>query len=38
MKNIQLKEVGYQGFLMGENFMKTEDPAKTLNTFIEAIA
>ena len=34
----QLKEVGYQGFLMGENFMKTENPAKTLKAFIEAIA
>ncbi|MCD8541008.1 MAG: indole-3-glycerol phosphate synthase TrpC [Leadbetterella sp.] len=29
----QLKAVGYRGFLMGENFMKTEDPAGALRAF-----
>ncbi|MCX6182385.1 MAG: indole-3-glycerol phosphate synthase TrpC [Bacteroidetes bacterium] len=32
-----LKEVGYQGFLIGENFMKEEDPGKACKNFIEAI-
>lgn len=30
----QLRKVGYKGFLMGENFMKEEDPAEALNNFI----
>ncbi len=33
----QLREVGYQGFLMGENFMKTDNPAKALQEFIESL-
>ncbi len=34
---IELKEHGYRGFLMGENFMKTENPAETLKSFLEKI-
>lgn len=30
----RLKEVGYEGFLMGEHFMKTPDPAATLKEFV----
>ena len=30
-----LKQFGYKGFLIGENFMKTEDPAKSAIEFIE---
>jgi indole-3-glycerol phosphate synthase len=30
----QLKSVGYQGFLIGETFMKTENPGKSLGGFI----
>ena len=33
----QLRKVGYKGFLMGENFMKTEDPAKALNEFVNLL-
>jgi indole-3-glycerol phosphate synthase len=33
----QLRDVGYQGFLMGENFMKTPRPAEALKDFIAAI-
>jgi len=33
----QLKEVGYQGFLIGENFMKTENPGGALGRFIAEI-
>lgn len=29
-----LREVGYDGFLMGECFMKTQDPGEALNNFI----
>ncbi|MBO6005415.1 MAG: indole-3-glycerol phosphate synthase TrpC [Paludibacteraceae bacterium] len=32
-----LREIGYRGFLMGENFMKTQDPAAALKSFIDAI-
>ncbi len=35
---IDLREVGYKGFLMGENFMKTENPGKALDEFIEQLA
>lgn len=33
-----LMHVGYQGFLMGENFMKTDDPGKALGDFIRQLA
>lgn len=32
-----LKVSGYQGFLMGENFMKELNPAESLRTFIERL-
>ena len=32
-----LREAGYRGFLMGENFMKEPDPGAALATFIQAI-
>lgn len=32
-----LKEHGFQGFLIGENFMKTENPAKACKDFIAQI-
>ena len=35
---IELREYGYKGFLMGENFMKTEKPALALKEFIELIS
>ena len=31
----ELRKVGYKGFLMGENFMKEENPAEALANFIE---
>lgn len=34
---IELRQAGYQGFLMGENFMKTNDPGKALDNFIEQL-
>jgi indole-3-glycerol phosphate synthase len=34
---VKLKKVGYQGFLIGEYFMKTADPAKTCREFIKRI-
>ncbi len=33
----QLKSVGYQGFLIGENFMKTPNPGEALQQFIAQI-
>ena len=33
----QLRAVGYRGFLIGETFMKTPDPAETLRTFIQEL-
>jgi len=32
-----LKEFGYQGFLVGENFMKTDDPGKNAAEFIKRL-
>lgn len=34
---IELRKVGYRGFLMGENFMKTPDPAEALRQFIQEL-
>ncbi|MDR0428293.1 MAG: indole-3-glycerol phosphate synthase TrpC [Dysgonamonadaceae bacterium] len=34
---MQLRPEGFKGFLMGETFMKTENPAQTLNRFIKQI-
>lgn len=34
---IDLQAAGYQGFLMGENFMKTADPGKALDEFIKLL-
>ncbi|MDD3320633.1 MAG: indole-3-glycerol phosphate synthase TrpC [Paludibacter sp.] len=33
----ELRKVGYKGFLMGENFMKEENPAEALGKFIGKI-
>ena len=32
-----LKNYGYQGFLIGENFMKTNDPGKSASQFIQEL-
>jgi indole-3-glycerol phosphate synthase len=32
-----LREVGFRGFLMGEHFMKTADPGKALENFINQL-
>lgn len=32
-----LRNYGYKGFLIGENFMKTEDPGKSAEEFIEQL-
>jgi indole-3-glycerol phosphate synthase len=34
---VDLQQVGYKGFLMGENFMKTSDPGKALEEFIKQL-
>ena len=34
---IKLQHEGFKGFLMGESFMKTTDPARTLKEFIQKI-
>lgn len=33
----ELREAGYRGFLIGENFMKSDDPGKSLKQFIETV-
>ena len=33
----QLRSAGFQGFLMGENFMKQPDPGAALHDFIEKL-
>ena len=33
----QLHQAGFNGFLMGERFMKTADPAAALQTFIQEL-
>jgi len=33
----QLREAGFQGFLIGENFMKTGDPAQAIKRFVSAL-
>lgn len=34
----ELRQAGFQGFLMGENFMKTDDPGKALDDFIKQLS
>ncbi|MHB1921462.1 MAG: indole-3-glycerol phosphate synthase TrpC [Chitinophagaceae bacterium] len=34
---LELKAAGFQGFLMGEAFMKTPDPGAALGTFIQSL-
>ncbi len=33
----ELKSVGYNGFLIGENFMKTDDPGKAMKEFVKSL-
>lgn len=33
----ELKSVGYQGFLIGENFMKTENPGQAIKEFVKRL-
>ena len=35
---IELRRYGYKGFLMGENFMKEQNPADSLRNFIKLLA
>lgn len=35
---LELRNIGYKGFLMGENFMKTDDPGRALAHFIEELS
>ena len=32
-----LRQAGFRGFLIGENFMKTPDPGQALHDFIQSI-
>jgi len=34
---VELRRVGFEGFLIGENFMKTPNPAKACQDFIERV-
>jgi indole-3-glycerol phosphate synthase len=34
---IDLRQAGFRGFLMGENFMKTGNPGQALNDFIRQL-
>ncbi len=34
---VELQEHGFQGFLIGEHFMKTADPAKACDQFIQSV-
>ncbi|MDH6356621.1 indole-3-glycerol phosphate synthase TrpC [Parabacteroides sp. PF5-9] len=34
---LQLRDIGFRGFLIGETFMKTENPGRTLNKFIKEL-
>ena len=34
---LRLREVGYQWFLIGENFMKTDDPFESAYNFIKEV-
>jgi indole-3-glycerol phosphate synthase len=34
---LELQKYGYQGFLIGETFMKTDNPEKALNNFIQQV-
>lgn len=34
---IELKEVGFQAFLIGENFMKTDNPQEAIRDFVDKI-
>lgn len=34
---IKLKEHGYQGFLIGENFMRTENPEQEIKSFVASL-
>ena len=34
----RLREAGFRGFLIGETFMKTEEPGETLSGFIKGLS
>lgn len=34
---VELRQAGFQGFLIGETFMRTDDPGRSLGTFIQQI-
>jgi indole-3-glycerol phosphate synthase len=34
---MELRKAGFDGFLIGESFMKTEEPEKACEVFIEEI-